>query len=301
MHRLPFPRMPSGKRARQQRQQAATAAAPPPVRSKGAGGARPRSRQASPRALAIAGGVVLAIVIAVVLGIVLSSGGGGGGGGIVTSADLQGLPAAGSQSWAGALAGAAEANSLFKGIPQDGQVVGDPKAPVEMLMFVDVQCPVCQSYEVTGLPTIVKNYIRPGKVQLHLKPWAFLGGAGSQSFSGRLGIIAAAKQNKGYEYAKVLYDNQGTEESGWLSGREMAIIAASVDGLDLAQWRDDVNSSAAQATASAVDALATQKKVSGTPTIFVGCTGGKLNDVATPGFAPTLQETTQAINAAACS
>jgi protein-disulfide isomerase len=289
--------MPSGKRARQQRQ-AAAAAAPPPVRSKGAGGVR--ARQASPRALAIAGGVALAIVIAIVLGVVLS-GGGGGGGGIVSSADLQDLPATGSQSWTGSLAGAPEANGLFKGIPQNGQVLGDPKAPVEMMMFIDVQCPVCQNYEVTNLPTVVKNYIRTGKAQMTLKPWAFIGGEGSQSFTGRLGVIAAAKQNKGYEYAKVLYDNQGAEESGWLTGREMATIAASVNGLNLAQWKDDVNSSASQATAKAVDNLAAQKKVQGTPTILVGCTGGKLQNVTAPGAAPTLQDTTQAIDAANCS
>jgi protein-disulfide isomerase len=146
MHRLPFPPMPSGKRARQQRQ-AAAATAPPPVRSKGAGGVRPR--QASPRALAIAGGVVLAIVVAVVLGVVLSSGGGSGGSGVVTSADIQGLPAIGSQNSAGALPGAAEANGLFKGIPQHGLTLGDPKAPIEMEMFIDVQCPVCQASERT--------------------------------------------------------------------------------------------------------------------------------------------------------
>ena len=289
--------MPSGKRARQQRQ-AAAATVPPPVRSKGVGGVR--ARQASPRALAIGGGIALAIVIAIVLGVVLS-GGSGGGGGVVSSSDLQGLPATGSQSWAGSLAGAPDANGLFKGIPQNDQVLGDPKAPIEMLMFVDVQCPVCQSYEVTNLPTVVQRYIRTGKVQMQLKPWAFIGGAGSQSFSGRLGVIAAAKQNKGYEYAKVLYDNQGAEESGWLTGREMAVIAASVNGLDLAQWRDDVNSSAAQATAKDVDTLAAQKNVQGTPTILVGCKDGKLQDVTAPGAAPTLQDTTQAIDAAACS
>lgn len=286
--------MPSGKRARQQRQ-AAAATAPPPVRSKGAGGVR--ARQASPRALAIAGGVVLAIVIAIVLGVVLS-GGGGGGGGVVTSSDMQDLPPIGSQSWAGSLAGASEANALFKGIPQNDQVVGDPKAPIEMLMFIDVQCPVCQNYEVSYLPTIVKKYIKTGKVQLNLKPWAFLG---PQSTTGRLGVIAAAKQNKGFEYTKVLYDNQQTENTGWLTGREMAVIAASVNGLNLAQWRDDVNSSASQSVARDVDKLATQMKVQGTPTVYVGCKDGKLQDVTTPSAAPTLQDTTQAIDAATCS
>ena len=265
--------MPSGKRARQQRQQAA-AAAPPPVRSKGgAGGVR--ARQASPRALAIAGGVVLVAVIAVVLGVVLSGGssGSGGGGGVVSTSDMQGLPATGSQSWAGSLPGAAEANNLFKGIPQNGLTLGDPKAPVTMEMFIDVQCPVCDDYEVNHLPGVVQQYIRDGKVQLHLKPWAFLG---PQSFSGRRGVIAAADQNKGFQYAKVLYDNQRTENSGWLTGQEMATIAASVDGLNMAQWRNDVNSSSSETAAKAVTALANQKNVKGTPTIFIGPTGGKL-------------------------
>ena len=264
--------MPSGKRARQQRQQAA-AAAPPPVRSKGgAGGVR--ARQASPRALAIAGGVVLVAVIAVVLGVVLSGGSSGGGGSnVVTASDMQNLPPTGSQSWAGSLPGAAEANNLFKGIPQNGLTLGDPKAPVTMEMFIDVQCPVCDDYEVNHLPGVVQQYIRDGKVQLHLKPWAFLG---PQSFSGRRGVIAAADQNKGFQYAKVLYDNQRTENTGWLTGQEMATIAASVDGLNMAQWRNDVNSSSSETAAKAVTALANQKNVKGTPTIFIGPTGGKL-------------------------
>ncbi|HEY4236325.1 MAG TPA: thioredoxin domain-containing protein [Gaiellaceae bacterium] len=251
------------------------------MRSKGVGG---RARQASPRALAIGGGVALVIVIAIVLAVVLGSGGGGSSQ-VVSAGDLQGLPATGNANSQIALPGAPDANNLFKGIPQKGLVLGDPKAPVTMEMFIDVQCPVCQDYEVLHLPGVVKKYIADGKVQLHLQPWAFLG---SQSFTGRYGVIAAADQNKGFEYAKVLYDNQGTEETGWLTGKEMAAIAASVNGLNLAQWMDDVNSSATKSAASTVDKLATQKNVTGTPTILVGPTGGKLQ-VATggSGYNPT--------------
>ena len=264
--------MPSGKRARQQRQQTA-AAAPPPVRSKGIGGTR--GRQASPRALAIAGGVVLIAVIAIVLGFVLSGGSGGGGSQVVSESDLQGLPATGSATSAGAMAGAPAANSLFKGVPQNGLVLGNPKAKTEMEMFIDVQCPICQDYEVNHLPGVVNKYIKTGKVQLHLQPWAFIS---DQSFTGRLGLIAAADQDKAFEYSKVLYDNQppNSESTGYLTGRWMAQIAASVNGLNLAQWRDHTNGSAAQATASDVDKLATKTKATGTPYILVGPTNGKL-------------------------
>jgi protein-disulfide isomerase len=263
------------------------------VRSKGPGGAG--TRQASPRALAIAGGVALIAVIAIVLGVVLSSGGSSSGSGTVTKSDLKGLPSTGSATSSDALPGAVAANALFKGIPQQGLVLGNAKAPVEMEMFIDVQCPICRDYEVNDLSTVVTHYIRPGKVQLHLQPWAFLG---PQSFTGRLGVIGAAAQNKGFEYAKILYDNQGQEESGWLTGQTMANIGASVNGLDMQQWQTATNSSEAKSVANSVDALAKKANVVGTPTILVGCAGGKLRDVSTPTFAPTLQETVQAINAA---
>jgi protein-disulfide isomerase len=293
--RLLFPRMPSGKRARQQRREAATAPkAPPPVRSKGVGGVRPR--QASPRALAIAGGVVLVAVIAIVLGVVLSSGGGGGSSS--GGSPIADLPKIGNANSPVALDGAPDANALFNGIPQQGLVLGKASAPIEMEMFIDVQCPLCQEYEVNSLPTVVRENIKTGKVQLHLQPWAFLG---DQSFSGRLGLIAASFQNKGYQYAKVLYDNQGDENTGWLDDREMAVIAASVTGLNLKKWWSDVNSSGAKSIASAVSKLAQKGNIQGTPTVLVGCTGSKLQSVSAALSVPTLQETQQAINAASCS
>jgi len=293
--------MPSGKRARQQRREAAVAA-PPPVRSKGAGGTR--ARQASPRVLAIVGGVVLVAVVAIVLGVVLSSNGGGGssgGGSVVSASDMSGLPKVGNANWSGQLDGAADANALFNGIPQTGLVLGKPTAPVEMEMFIDVQCPFCQDYDVNNLPTVVKDDIKSGKVQLHLQPWAFIGGAGSQSFSGRLGLIAASFQNKGYEYAKVLYDKQGTEDTGWLTGRQMALIAASVNGLNLKKWQQSANGSAVKQIASTVDRLAAKAKVQGTPTVLVGCAGNTLQNVTSPQLEPTLEQTQNAIAAASCT
>jgi protein-disulfide isomerase len=262
------------------------------VRSKGVGGVRPR--QASPRALAFGAGVAAAVVIAIVLGVVLRHSGGS------NKNPVLGLGKFGNQNSAVALQGAGEANNLFKGIPQHGLILGKQTAPVEMEMFIDVQCPLCDYYEINYLPTVVQKYARTGKVQIHLQPWAFIG---SQSFSGRLGVIAASFQNKGFEYAKVLYDNQppDSENTGWLTSQEMAYIAASVTGLDLPKWWRDVNGSKAKSVAKGVDTLAAAKKIEGTPTVLVGCEGGTLRDVTTGRLVPTLQETEQAINAAACA
>jgi len=271
--------MPSGKKSKQMRR---AASAPPPIQSKGG----PRRRQANPKVLAIVGAVV--VLAAVGIGLALALGGG--------SKASNNYPAIGTLK--NALPGATDVNTLFKGIPQHGLVLGNSSSPAEMEMFIDVQCPICQNYEVSYLPAIVQKYIRTGKVQLHVQPWAFLGGQGSQSFSGRLGVIAASFQNKSLEYAKVLYDNQGQEESGWLTSREMAFIAASVTGLDLHKWWTDVNSSAATSIANDVDKLAKTAKITGTPTVLIGQTGGKLRDIMPPGYAPNLQITQAALDKA---
>ena len=79
----------------------------------------------------------------------------------------------------------------------------------------------------------------------------------------------------------------------------MAQVAASVDGLNMAQWLKDVNSSAVQATAKDVDNLAAAhpNEVQGTPTILVGPTGGKLQITMPPGkYLP--EDVEPALNAA---
>ena len=275
--------MPSGKRSKQQRREGVAVKSPPPVRSKGVG-ARPR--RASPRALAIGGTVVALVAIAIVLAVVLGRGG--------SSGLPAGTPAVGRID-ANSLPGAAEATSLYKGIPQSGLTLGSPSAPVQMVMFIDVQCPVCQNFELTAMPTILRKYVRAGKVRVELKPWAFIG---NDSFRGRLALIAASLQGKGYPFAELLYLNQGQENTGWLDDTMIAQTAASVPGLDVRKLFADRNSSQVKSIANDVDALAQTDSVQGTPTILVGKNGTTPKDVTAPGNAPTLSDVTTAIDSA---
>jgi protein-disulfide isomerase len=273
--------MPSGKRARQQRQQAA--AAPPPVRSKGSPGAR----QASPRTLAIAGGVILVVIVAVVLGIVLTQSSGGvqttngqnDGPNITLAA---GMPAVGNASSPSALPGAADVEKLLKGIPQHVFVLGKPNAPVTLVEYIDLQCPVCQSFETSEFPTLVKKYVRTGKLKIEMQTWNIIDAndGTDDSLRGQKVTIAAAAQDKAFNFAEVLYDNQGTEGTNWLNDAMVANIASSVTGLNLSQLVSAANSSDTASVIRTIDNYANSHATatgpfSGTPNLWLAKGKGK--------------------------
>ena len=255
--------MPSGKRAKQQRR----VAAPPPVR--GAGGAGFGARQASPRTLAIAGGVIVLVIVAVVLGIVLSQGSSnanvnGDGASLVLPT---GVPAIGSATGPNAFTDAPGVAAMFKGIPQTKFVLGNPNAPVTLVEYIDLQCPVCQSFETTELKPLIDKYVRPGKLKIEMKTWNILDvpDHSIDSLRGQKATIAAAQQNKAFQFAAVLYNNQGIEGTGWLTDGTVSNIAASVDGLDMQRWVTDANSAATASLIKSIDAYANSQ-----PTIFKG-------------------------------
>src|SRR5580704_13023835 len=250
--------MPSGKASRQRRQ----TVAPPPVRSKGA----PRQRQASPRVLI--GAVVVVVIVAIGIGVAVAMNGG-------SSSSLTGVPTVGTLT--NALPGSAAVNAMFKGIPQSGTTLGSPSAPVTMEEFIDPQCPYCQQFETLVLPSLVKDYVRSGRVKIEMQPWAFIG---PDSVTGQAAELAAAQQNKVFNYAELLYDNQREENTGWLNASMVAAVAESIPGLRVHQLLSQRSSSTVKAAQSKVDALAITLKISGTPTLFVGKSGIQGTEVA---------------------
>ena len=72
-----------------------------------------------------------------------------------------------------------------------------------------------RSTRATALPTVVRDYVRTGKVRYELHFRSFLG---RDSVRAAGAAAEAAKQDRMYQFADVFYRNQGPEESG-LRGR----------------------------------------------------------------------------------
>src|SRR6266516_6053805 len=53
--------------------------------------------------------------------------------------------------------GAARALALLRGIPQSGATLGDPRAPVTLVEFADLQCTTCASFAEGSLSQIIRR------------------------------------------------------------------------------------------------------------------------------------------------
>jgi protein-disulfide isomerase len=244
-------------------------------------------RQASPRVLIAAAALIALIVLGVVLGIVFSGGS--------KTANVSALPTNGSVSEG--LPGASDVRSMYKGIPQKGLVLGSPHAKVTLTEYIDLQCPYCQQFETTVMPDIVSSYVKTGKIKVEARPLAFIG---PDSVRGRSAMIAAGEQGKAFNLAELLYINQGTENTGWLSDTMIADAARSIPGLNPRRLFAARNSSSVKATAAQVDAEGKANHVNQTPTLYVG-TGAKLGSqvsLASPTDGASL---TKALDAALAS
>ena len=252
--------MASGKKSRERKRAAAATA--PPVRSKGTA----RARQASPRVL-IGAGVAAALVAVVVVLIVVFTGGG--------PSTPKGIPATG--SIARGLPGAPEVDHYFAGIPQTGMTLGAPSAKATLVEYIDLQCPFCRQFDLEVLPNIVDKYVRTGRVKIEARVVAFIG---ADSEAGRRAMIAAGKQDRAFNFAEVLYFNQGTENTGWLNEDMLASAAASIPGVKVGQVLSDRDDPSVTATTKSFDKAMKADKVTQTPTILVGRQGSTPTIVA---------------------
>jgi protein-disulfide isomerase len=131
--------------------------------------------------------------------------------------------------------------ALFEGIPQRGIFLGSPTAPVTLIEFADLQCPYCAQWAEDSLPTVVRRYVRTGKVRLEFRGIAFIGPDSSTALNT---VVAAASQNKLWNVLDLFYRNQGAENSGWVTEPLTRGILAAVPGLDVDRVLADRSSNA---------------------------------------------------------
>lgn len=207
-------------------------------------------------------GGALALAVAIVVVILVATGSGGDDGPTKRAGE--------------SVAGANDTAALLAGIPQRGAELGDPRAPVTLIEFGDLQCPYCKDASDQLIPQVIENYVRDGRVKLIFRDVAFLG-TDSQRAAQMAG--AAALQNKMWDYVHLFYTNQGEENTGYVTDDFLREIGSGVRGLDVARAYADRGDADVQRMVTEAQNEWQGYGFSGTPSFVVGPTGGTLEPV----------------------
>ena len=119
---------------------------------------------------------------------------------------------------------------------------------------------------------MVERYVKPGEVRLISETLAFLG---PDSVSTARAAIAAGEQDRYWQYAYLLFENQGGENSGYATDEFLRNLAEQTEGLDVGEWEDALNAGFVEEELRAVQQRANADGVEGTPTLVISGPGGE--------------------------
>ena len=187
---------------------------------------------------------------------------------------------------AGSIEGAAEASESLAGIPQNEMVLGDPGAPVELVEFGDLQCPVCKGFAEEILPPIIENQVKNGEVKIDFRNFTIIG---PQSLDAGAAALAAGAQERGWNFVELFYRNQGGENSGYADDAFLEAIAESAGVKDLGKWNEDRKLMRAEVEGTSREAQ--QLGFNGTPSFAIeGPATDGLETIGTPGSTEAFEE-----------
>jgi protein-disulfide isomerase len=207
-------------------------------------------------------GIVVAVVVVAIVVVLIASGGSG-----------HAKPKPGSP---GGVKDASVVSALLGGIPQSGNVLGSPTAPVTLVYFGDLQCPICKEFTLKPLPTIIQKWVSTGKLRIEYRSLETATHEAEVFKTQQVAALAAGKQNKMWNYIELFYHQQGEENSGYVTEGYLQGLAQLVPGLNVSKWSSD-RSDATLASQVASDAQAANNAgFTGTPSFLIGKTGGAL-------------------------
>ena len=218
------------------------------------------------------GGVVIAAIAVIVVVVAISSSGGS-------------TPKALKPHTAQSQAVVTAVSNELAGIPQSGETLGSPSAPVTITEYADLECPVCDAF---ALPTnrntsdgtpgsgylaqLINQYVRSGKVKIVYRSLETATGNGpnaSMWVPQQAAAYAAGLQNKAWDYIELFYFEQQSESSAYVNQSFLQGIAQQVPGLSYSSWAASSHSSTLAAQVASDGQSAQAKGFVYTPTLLI--------------------------------
>ena len=132
-----------------------------------------------------------------------------------------------------------EVTELLDGIPQEGTVLGSPRAPVTVWVYGDLECPTVKLFVENYLPSILEGWVRTGAVKLDYRSLETDTLDEEVFFKQEVAALAAGRQDKMWNFVLTFVREQGEPRTDYVTPKFVREIASQVPSLELAKWRSD--------------------------------------------------------------
>jgi protein-disulfide isomerase len=182
-------------------------------------------------------------------------------------------------------------DNLLAGVPQSGATLGNPKAPVTMDYYGDLECPICQQFTLQGgLSQLIANEVRQGKVKIVYRAFETATRDPNMFKDQQVAALAAGMQQKFWNYAELFYHEQGQEDTGYVTETYLGNLAQQTTGLNLVKWESDRNNASLTSQVVADVNQGNAIGVTGTPTlVFIGPKGKAAAPESVPSYSQLQQ------------
>lgn len=171
------------------------------------------------------------------------------------------------------------ANSLLAGIPQHGNALGMPTAPVTLEVFAGFECLPCREFAWWGLRYLIETWVVTGKLRIEYHPLFSARNSFAVFREQQAAALAAGAQNKMWNLIEISYFEEPDEGKGELPSNYVQSIAAQVPGLNLLQWDDDRSNTSLTSAIIRDVRFAAEHHFSRTGALLLGKTGGPLSEI----------------------
>lgn len=127
---------------------------------------------------------------------------------------------------------AREVSELLAGIPQEGQTLGSPTAPVTMQLFTELEDYSSGGWFVELLPAIIRELVRTNFLRIEYRAFKTNTIASETFVKQQAAALAAGAQDKLWNYVYTFYHEQGIEHTPYATDRFLENIARQVPAID---------------------------------------------------------------------
>jgi protein-disulfide isomerase len=164
-------------------------------------------------------------------------------------------------------------DALLAGVPESGNTLGAPAAPVTLQFFGDLQCPTSREFVLGALPSLIDKFVRNGQLRIEYRSLESATRDPALFTRQQVAALAAGMQDKLWYYVEDFYGSQGREGSGYVNESFLRGLAEQAPGMNLKLWTTDRAYPPLAAQVAFDEQTAAYRRLRNTPSFLIGRTG----------------------------